>query len=237
MDNLLTEGLQKLNIACDEDMLHKVELFYELLIDKNKVMNLTRITDRDDFYVKHVLDSLLISGITGVTGVSGKKIIDIGTGAGFPGIPLKIFYPDTDMVLLDSVNKKLLFINEVIEELELENIRTVHGRAEELGHDPTYREKFDMAVSRAVADLSVLTELCMPFVRVGGAFISYKSQDSMDEIERASNAVGLLSGEADTYDVKLPGTDIVRKLVMINKTGSNPSKYPRKPGVPGRKPL
>lgn len=234
MDNILTKGLQKLNIAYDEDMLHKVDLFYELLIDKNKVMNLTRITDRDDFYVKHVLDSLLISG---VTGVSGKRIIDIGTGAGFPGIPLKIFYPDTDMVLLDSVNKKLLFIDEVIEELELENIRTVHGRAEELGHDPAYRECFDFAVSRAVADLSVLTELCMPFVRVGGAFISYKSRDSMDEIERASNAVRLLSGEADTYDVKLPGSDIVRKFVMINKTGFNPSKYPRKPGVPGRKPL
>ncbi len=237
MNSVLLNGLDELNISYDEKQLEQTDAFYEMLIEKNKVMNLTRITDREDFYIKHVLDSLLIAKLYG-DDIKGMKILDVGTGAGFPGIPLKIFYPDTEITLLDSLNKRLLFLDEVIENLGLSNISTIHGRAEELGHNKEYRESFDLVVSRAVADMSVLSELCIPFVKVGGSFVAYKSSDSDEEIARATRAIKILSGsEANIHDIPLSDTDIIRKLVETRKYSSTPKSYPRKPGTPTKKPL
>ena len=227
--NILTDGLRKLDISYNDIQIDLVNRFYEMLIERNKVMNLTRITDKKEFYEKHILDSLLVCKINDLR---NKKIIDIGTGAGFPGIPVKIFFPETDMVLLDSLNKRLVFIDDVINELHLESVITVHGRAEELGHDKRFRESFDIVLSRAVADLSVLSELCIPFVKVNGLFISYKSSDTDEEILNAENAIHILSGSAaEVINIKIPNSDISRRFVKIKKT------YPRKPGTPARYPL
>ena len=235
MRETLINGLNKLNISYSDEQLDMIDNFYEMLVEKNKVMNLTRITDREDFYVKHVLDSLLISEICDL---KDKYILDVGTGAGFPGIPIKIFFPDTKLLLMDSVNKKLLFIEESIGKLGLDNISVIHGRAEDLGHDNNYREKYDIAVSRAVADMSVLSELCIPFVRISGEFIAYKSSDSDEEIHSASKAIQTLSGsDASISDVEIPDTGIFRKLVMVKKKISTEKKYPRKPGIPSKNPI
>ena len=235
MSKILKSGLEKLNILYSDEQLELIDNFYEILVEKNKVMNLTRITDREDFYVKHVLDSLLVSK---VCDIENKYILDVGTGAGFPGIPIKIFFPDTELLLMDSVNKKLLFIEEVIGELRLDNISVIHGRAEDLGHDKGYREKFDLVVSRAVADMSVLSEFCLPFVKKDGEFIAYKSSDSNDEIKSAGKAVKILSGsEINIFDVEIPDADIIRKLIKIKKKLTIPNKYPRKPGIPAKNPL
>ncbi len=215
MRETLISGLNKLNISYSDEQLDMIDNFYEMLVEKNKVLNLTRITDRENFYVKHVLDSLLVSKICDL---KDKYILDVGTGAGFPGIPIKIFFPDTKLLLMDSVNKKLLFIEESIGKLGLNNISVIHGRAEDLGHDNNYREKYDIAVSRAVADMSVLSELCIPFVRISGEFIAYKSSDSDEEIHSASKAIQTLSGsDASISDVEIPDTGIFRKLVIVKK--------------------
>ena len=235
MKKILIDGLEELNISFDEKQLDQTDAFYDMLVEKNKVMNLTRITDKKEFYVKHILDSLIIASIMDI---NGKHIIDVGTGAGFPGIPLKIFFPDCNITLLDSLNKRLVFLDEVISSLSLRNISTVHGRAEEYGHNESYRENYDLAVSRAVADMTVLSELCIPFVKVGGSFIAYKSSDSSDEIVNASKAVEILSGSVrETHNLKLPQSDIVRSLVIIKKIKSTGLSYPRKPGVLTKKPL
>lgn len=235
MRNILTEGLKELNIDYSSDQLDKIDIFYDYLVKKNEVMNLTRITDKKEFYVKHVLDSLLISSLTKI---KNQRILDLGTGAGFPGIPVKIFYPDTELVLMDSVNKKLLFINEVIEMLNINKIDTLHGRAEELGHDTLYRESFDLVLSRAVADLSVLSELCIPFVKKEGIFFAYKSYEIGDELINGSYAVFITSGsQPETHEIMIPGTDIRRKIVLIKKKKTTPNIYPRKPGIPSKKPL
>lgn len=228
MYDLLKNGLEKLNITLSQDQEDKIFKFYNMLIEKNKVMNLTRITDRQDFITKHVLDSLLISEITDL---AGSKILDIGTGAGFPGIPIKIFFPDTEILLLDSLNKRLVFLEEVIEELGLENISTIHGRAEDLGHEENLREGFEFVVSRAVAEMSVLSELSIPFVKKNGYFIAYKSAESGNEIYDAKKHVQILGGTIESIqDIPLYGTDITRKMVKIKKSGNTPKRYPRKPG-------
>ena len=233
--NILTDGLRKLDISYNDIQIDLVNRFYEMLIERNKVMNLTRITDKKEFYEKHILDSLLVCKINDLR---NKKIIDIGTGAGFPGIPVKIFFPETDMVLLDSLNKRLVFIDDVINELHLESVITVHGRAEELGHDKRFRESFDIALSRAVADLSVLSELCIPFVKINGFFISYKSSDTDEEILNAENAIHILSGSAaEVINIKIPNSDISRRFVKIKKEKPTQKTYPRKPGTPARYPL
>jgi 16S rRNA (guanine527-N7)-methyltransferase len=227
MDNLLKDGLDELNISLSQDQEDKIFKFYNMLIEKNKVMNLTRITDRQDFITKHVLDSLLIGKVKDVT---GSKILDIGTGAGFPGIPVKIFFPDTEILLLDSLKKRLVFINEVIKELGLENISTIHGRAEDLGHQENMREKFDLVVSRAVAEMSILSELSIPFVKKNGSFVAYKSAESGNEISDAEKHIQILGGNIESIqDVPLYGTDIIRKMVTIKKSGNTPKRYPRKP--------
>lgn len=221
--------------------------FYFLLAEKNKYMNLTAITEYDDVLIKHFTDSLLVHKAIGssqvktglnVADLRGAKLIDIGTGAGFPGIPLKICNPDMTVHLLDSLNKRIGFINEVIKELNLEKILAFHGRSEDYGKDSQYREQYDLAVSRAVADLSVLSEYCMPFVRKGGMFISYKGENSEAEIKSAEKSIEVLGGEiADIQKIHLPGTDAERVFVLIKKIRNTPGKYPRKAGTPAKEPI
>ena len=235
MREILISGLKKYNIDFSKEQLDKIDLYYDLIVEKNKVMNLTRITDKKEFYVKHILDSV---SICNYLSFNDQKILDLGTGAGFPGIPLKIFFPEIRIIMVDSVNKKLEFINSVIDSLQLQNIKTVHGRAEDIARINEYRENFDFVLSRAVADLSVLSEYALPFVSLNGYFIAYKSWDCDQEIKKADNAIRLLSGAFPIIkDIILPNTDISRKLVIIKKISAISSKYPRKAGIPSKNPL
>ncbi len=233
--SLLTDGLKILNINYSDKMLEQIDLFYDLIVKKNKVMNLTTITDKEEFIKKHILDSLLSFSHYKY---SNEKIIDVGTGAGFPGIPLKIFFPEIDITLIDSVNKKLKFIDEATDQLGLKDIRTVHGRAEDLAKDKSFREKFDLGVSRAVANLSTLSELCLPFIKNQGIFIFYKAFDSNDEINASKKAFDTLGKcTIKIYDSIIPTTDIQRKFIFAKKQVSISKKYPRKAGEPNRNPL
>jgi len=228
--------LSELNIYATPDKLEKLERYYDLLIEKNRVMNLTTITDHDEFMRKHVLDSLAVIRYFSFDGE--KKVMDLGTGGGFPGIPLKIFFPEAEFTLVDSVNKKLKFIEEAAEELGLDKIFFVHGRAEDLSHEDLYREKYDVLVSRAVANLSTLTELSLGFIKPGGTFISYKGSTGEEELSMAQNAISIMGGKhtrTEKYD--LPGGGDKRCLIFIGKEKNTSGKYPRKPGIPGKKPL
>ena len=239
--NKLVNICNKINIEISDDQINCFEKYYELLIEKNKVMNLTAITDKEDVIVKHFIDSialipyLLDKGIN----INNKlKIIDIGTGAGFPGLPLKIMMPDVKFTLLDSLNKRVSFLNEVIDELKLKDIEALHGRAEDYASDNKYREKYDICVSRAVANLSTLSEYCIPFVKEDGFFISYKAGESEEEINNSKNAIKILGGKINKVEeFVLPGTDASRVFVFIRKQALTDKKYPRKAGVPAKKPL
>lgn len=230
----LIDILARNGIDCSVEKAEKLYRYYEMLVEKNKVMNLTAITEFDEVAVKHFADSLTIGRIQDI---SGLKIIDVGTGAGFPGIPLKIFYPDIQLTLLDSLNKRLVFLNEVIDELGLENVTTVHARAEEGAAKKEYREQFDVVVSRAVAKLSTLVEYCLPFASVGGCFISYKGSKASEEITEAKKAIKVLGGGNLTQvNFCLEGTDD-RSLIKIEKLSSTPQKYPRSGGKPSSSPI
>ncbi len=234
--DIFYSGLEKLNISLDENQIQQFIKYYDILIETNKVMNLTAITEPKEVIEKHFIDSLSI--VKAMDMSNDMRVIDIGTGAGFPGIPLKICYPNLDMTLLDSLNKRIKFLNEVIELLGLENIETIHGRSEEYGRNKDYREKYDLCVSRAVANLSTLSEYCIPFVKVGGRFISYKSGNSGEEIESARSAVEKLGGKIDNImDFCIDNTDIKRTLVNIHKIKNTQGKYPRKAGTPAKEPL
>ncbi len=210
--------------------------YYELLIEKNKVMNLTAITDFDDVLDKHFLDSVSLAHFIDIP--KAARVLDLGTGAGFPGIPLKILFPNLKMTLADSLNKRILFLNEVIAALGLTDIDTVHGRAEDLAREPDYREQFDYCVSRAVANLSSLSEYCLPFVKIGGAFISYKSGDIKEELAAAKKAIFLLGGQLDSViPFQLAGTSLHRSFVIISKNKKTPKAYPRRSGIPTKQPL
>ncbi|MCR5785559.1 MAG: 16S rRNA (guanine(527)-N(7))-methyltransferase RsmG [Eubacterium sp.] len=228
--------LKEWNIDLSDNQKQQFLKYYDMLIEKNKVMNLTAITEFNEVLEKHFLDSVAVVKATDLTGE--LSLIDIGTGAGFPGIPLKIVFPKLRVLLLDSLNKRVNFLNEVIDELGLENITAIHARAEEAGQDKLYREKFDLCVSRAVANLSTLSELCMPFVKKGGKFISYKSGNADEEIANAKKAVNLLGGgEVKCVDFVLPSSEAGRTFVVINKADLTLKKYPRKPGIPAKKPI
>ena len=230
------KSLEKLNIHLNEKQVYQFMKYYEMLIETNKVMNLTAITDFDEVIDKHFVDSLAL--IQAIDLNKELKVIDVGTGAGFPGIPLKIAFPELDILLLDSLNKRINFLNQVISELGLENIQTIHGRAEDFGKNPLYREKFDLCVSRAVANLSTLSEYCVPFVKVDGYFISYKSGKVQEELDASRHAVDILGGKVENcLNYALADTDMERSLVVIHKLKPTKKAYPRKAGKPSKEPL
>ena len=216
MNSLLREYASKINIDISDEVAEKFKKYKDILLVWNEKMNLTAITDENEIVIKHFIDSLTIEKYI----PQNAKLIDVGTGAGFPGIPLKIARDDLEIVLLDSLQKRVNFLNEVINECELKNISAVHGRAEDFGQDKKYRENFDIVTARAVANLATLTELCIPFIKVGGIFVCMK---------------GDASEEINTF--KLVGNDAVRTIIVYKKEKSTPSKYPRKAGVPSKNPI
>ena len=235
---LMESGLDDLGLSLSSGQLEHFFDYYQLLIEWNKVMNLTAITELDGVVTKHFIDSLSLIKAVDDLGERGRSIIDVGTGAGFPGIPLKIAFPELRITLLDSLSKRVKYLNEVISKLGLENIIAIHGRAEDYGRDPLYREKYDLCVSRAVANISTLSEYCMPFVKAGGYFISYKSGKIEEELSHGKSAIKLLSGKTeDVITFLLPGSDVERSFVKIKKIEPISKKYPRKAGVPSKEPL
>lgn len=234
--NILRDGCEAFHISLNKEQEEQFLKYYEILIEWNKVMNLTAITDYDEVMLKHFVDSISLSNTFNLSSVN--CMIDIGTGAGFPGIPLKIIYPHLKVVLLDSLNKRIRFLNEVVDNLGLKDISAVHGRAENFAKQKDYRENFDLCVSRAVANLSSLSEYCLPYVRTGGMFVSYKAGNVEEEAEQAKKAIFLLGGEKkEIVKFRLPESEIERSLVMIKKVKNTPAKYPRKAGLPAKEPL
>lgn len=240
------KDLEELHIKLSEDQVDQFITYYELLTEWNSFMNLTAITDFDEVFKKHFIDSLSLikaeEDIFHITGKDLKKdaltVIDVGTGAGFPGIPLKIAFPNLEITLLDSLNKRIKFLNEVIEKLKLKGITAVHGRAEDFAGKENYRAGFDLALSRAVANMSTLSEYCIPFVKVKGLFIPYKSEKVSDELANANNALSILGGSIiDQVEYMLPESDYYRNLVIVEKKKDTPKKYPRKAGLPSKEPL
>lgn len=229
--------LAELGIVLNDRQKEQFIKYYELLLHWNSFVNLTAITEYEEVLKKHFIDSLsLIRYDLDLT--KDISVIDIGTGAGFPGIPLKIAFPNLRITLLDSLNKRIQFLNQVIDELELSEITAVHGRAEDYAKPGKLREQFDLCVSRAVANLSTLSEYCIPFVKEGGFFISYKSEKVVEEMENAQNAISVLGGKiSDQVEFYLPSSDIYRNLFGIEKVKKTPNKYPRKAGLPSKEPL
>lgn len=226
--------LKVIGIELSDEQLEQFLTYYEMLIEKNKVMNLTAITDFDEVLEKHFEDSLSL--IQAVDLEKSQTVIDLGTGAGFPGIPLKIAFPNLQITLADSLNKRILFLDDVIRELGLTGIDTVHGRAEDLAKNSDYREKFDLCVSRAVANLSTLSEYCLPFVKIGGKFISYKAGECDEEVAASKSSVFLLGGKISDIK-KFELGESGRAFVIIDKVSGTPKKYPRKAGTPSKDPL
>ena len=233
--DILVRDLKELNISFDDDRISKLLRFYEMLVEWNEFMNLTAITEFDEVMVKHFVDS---ASIVKVLIPSTEKMIDIGCGAGFPGLPLKILFPELKVTLLDSLNKRVGFLNEVIKELGLKDIEAVHGRAEDIARNKDFREKYDLCVSRAVANFSTLSEYCLPFVKKDGSFVAYKSEKGSTELEEAGTAISILGGEViKEEEFLLPGTDNGRTLYLIKKVKETPNKYPRKAGTPSKEPI
>ena len=234
MSKLFEEKLASLGIELTETQYVQFDKYFEMLVEWNKVMNLTGITEYEEVNEKHFVDSISIVKSVDMNKVT--SVIDIGTGAGFPGIPLKIVFPHLKITLLDSLNKRINFLNAVIEKIGLEDIETIHGRAEDFARKPEYREQYDLCVSRAVANLSTLSEYCLPFVKVGGNFISYKSGECDEEVAASKKAVYILGGEIkDIYKFTLG--DSGRAFVTIQKTKRTPKSYPRKAGTPSKMPI
>lgn len=229
-------------IQLSEKQLGQFLLYYEMLVEWNQMMNLTAITEYGDVMKKHFVDSLSLARAFKVAPAydltKTLSIIDVGTGAGFPGLALKIAFPDLKVTLLDSLNKRVHFLDAVIEKLGLAGVETIHGRAEDFAKTGKLRESFDLCVSRAVAGLSALSEYCLPYVKQGGLFISYKSEKISEEIDTARNAISILGGKLEgQVDFTLPDSDIYRNLVVIKKHRATPKKYPRKAGLPTKEPL
>ncbi len=227
-------SMNSIGIELTDSQLNAFETYYDMLIDRNKVMNLTAITEFDEVMDKHFLDSVYL--FRSIKLEADYKLIDIGTGAGFPGIPLKIVFPELKITLLDSLNKRVGFLNDVIDELNLNDIEAIHGRAEDIARDKTYRASYDIAVSRAVANLSTLSEYCLPFVKIGGKFVSYKSGDCADEVDNAKAAIHLLGGKINKID-EFSYSNNSRSFIVIDKVMNTSNKYPRKAGLPSKKPL
>ena len=234
--DFLSDICQELGIVLSSRQLDQFRIFADLLVERNKVMNLTAITQMHDVMIRHFYDSLTL--IKAVDPSSLHQIIDVGTGAGFPGVPIKIAFPAISVTLMDSLAKRIHFLDEVIQTCELDHINAIHSRAEDLARDDAYREKYDAAVSRAVANMSVLAEYTLPFVKKGGILCAYKSGNIEEELKGSSRALQILGGNVETVcRFTLPEDAGERALVIIRKTGKTPKTYPRKAGLPGRKPL
>lgn len=230
------KDLKAMNITLSDKQIEQFLIYYEMLVEWNEVMNLTAITEYEEVMKKHFLDSITLNQAFDVT--KECTVIDVGCGAGFPGLALKIAYPNLKITLLDSLNKRINFLNAVIEKLGLTDIETVHGRAEDFAKTGKLRETFDVAVSRAVANLSTLSEYCLPYVKVGGYFIPYKSEKVRSEIEAAGKALSILGGSLEKkIEFTLPDTDYYRNLLLIKKNKPTPNKYPRKAGLPSKEPI
>ncbi|MCM1173462.1 MAG: 16S rRNA (guanine(527)-N(7))-methyltransferase RsmG [Blautia sp.] len=230
------KDLAELNIVLDEKQFNQFIVYYELLREWNEVMNLTAITDFDEVCKKHFIDSLSLVKAYDMN--IRTSVIDVGTGAGFPGIPLKIAFPDLKITLLDSLKKRIGFLQNVIEKLQLDGMEVYHGRAEDYAKKKNFREQYDLCVSRAVANLSTLSEYCIPYVKTGGYFISYKSEKLTEEIKAAEKAIYLLGGRMEKQvEFQIPNSDIYRNLLVIYKEKETPAVYPRKAGIPSKKPI
>ena len=230
------EDLRQLGITLTDRQVEQFLQYYEMLTEWNQVMNLTAITEYRDVMKKHFVDSLSLVKSCDLN--DGLSLIDVGTGAGFPGLALKIAFPGLKVTLLDSLNKRITFLNAVIDKLGLSDVKAVHGRAEDHAKPGKLREVYDICVSRAVANLSTLSEYCLPFVKVGGFFVSYKSEKISQELTDARDAIKILGGDVkDQIEFMLPDSDFYRSLVVIEKYHRTPAKYPRKAGVPAREPL
>lgn len=240
MIDFLRQQFEKIAIPLTERQVQQWNTYFEMLTEKNKVMNLTAITEFNEVVIKHFVDSVLVLK-TGYIPKGCLHVIDVGTGAGFPGIPLKITCPELKVTLLDSLNKRVQFLKEVVSELALENVKCLHGRAEDFGHDSAYREKFDVCVSRAVANLSTLSEYCVPFVKVGGVFIAYKASEIDEELNKSKSAVKKLHCQIkDVVKINLEDLDgsiYERNFIVIGKDDKLNQRYPRKAGIPSRNPL
>ncbi len=231
MRDLLSAGLEALGL--DVSKAEALEAFARLVLERNRVMNLTAITDEADFVRLHLLDS---AALLNVVGLRGKRVIDVGTGAGFPGVPLSILCPDVRMTLLDSTGKRVEFLREACGKLGLTGVTCVHARAEEFA--ASRREEFDVAVSRAVAGMSVLSELCLPLVRVGGRFVAMKSAQSDAELAQAGRALTVLGGRTErVVDYEIPGSGVVHRAIVVEKASPAPAGYPRPFGQIKKKPL
>lgn len=244
MDNSLADfirRLERINITLKEEQLSCFQKYYEILVEQNQYMNLTAITGYEDVLLKHYVDCLAVNIVPVFQKIISEpesRIIDVGTGAGFPGIPIKIAFPKPYMDLLDSLNKRVGFLNQVIAQTGLEKIRTFHGRAEDFANKQEFRQQYDMCVSRAVANLSTLSEYCLPFIKINGYFIALKSGEISEELNAAKRAIFLLGGQIqEVIPYTLPESDIERNFVVIRKVENTSKKYPRKAGLPSKEPL
>lgn len=234
--HLFTQALEKKNIVLSERQLIQFQTYYDTLVSWNEQMNLTRVTNRNEVYWKHFYDSLTPAFFVNFNGVNA--LMDVGSGAGFPAIPLKIVYPHLQVTVVDALNKRLIFLNVLLQKLQLRGVDVVHGRAETMGQAFEYREQYDVVTARAVARLNVLCEYCLPFVRVGGLFIAMKGDQFASEINEAMRAVRLLGSAVDTvHQLTLPEALGNRALICIRKERRTPKKFPRRPGIPKKEPL
>ena len=234
--NPLKKTLEAMNIENSQELSEKFRIYMEGVLEWNEKVNLTTITDPDEFVIKHFIDSIICANYPEY--INAAKIIDVGTGAGFPGIPLSIISPEKEFILMDSLNKRLKIIDELCQRADIKNVVTLHARAEELAKNKAHRERYDLCVSRAVANMAVLAEYCLPFIKVGGFLMAYKGPEAENEVREAEHALYLLGGRAEEIrNGNLKEFGIDHKVVVIKKVSNTPSKYPRKPGTPTKEPL
>ena len=228
--------LEEKGIRLSSEQWNQFEQYYQLLVEWNRKMNLTAITEREQVYVKHFYDSLSLSFFVPMDRI--RTVADIGSGSGFPGIPLKIVFPHLKLTIIDSLNKRIVFLQHLVEQLRLQDVECVHSRAEDAARNLSWRDRFDLVTARAVARLNVLNELCLPFAKPGGLFAAMKGSQGLEELGQAENSLKLLKGEtAGAHHFRLPFEDADRIIILIRKTGATPGKYPRKAGIPAKQPL
>lgn len=233
---LLESGLEHINIHASAEQLNKLELFKDMMLEWNEKINLTTITDTDEVYIKHFIDSATCLSTGYIK--EDSNIIDVGTGAGFPGVPIKILNEKVKITLLDSLNKRIKYLEDIVDKTKLEDVTLLHARAEDGGTNKQHREKYDIALSRAVAAMNVLCEYCLPFVKVGGYFICQKGPSYLEELENAAKAIDILGGKVkEVKNYKLPFSDITHYIIIIEKVKTTPTKYPRKAGKPSTDPI